>query len=280
LRASFVDVDGIKTRFLHGGRGPALFLLHGVGVSASTFFRNIDVLGARCTVYAPDMLGHGFTDSIDLKGGPPQVPTVRHLGRLADQLGVERYSIGGSSYGGLIAALMWFDRPQRVDNLILIGTGAVFHPGDEQERTLRGAAANASQAMGDPTLDSCRKRLGAICYDPRSVPEEILLDQLVSYAQPDRFDAYKATIAGLIATCSSKEHRVYTRLEQITARTLILTGREDIRAKVELHLEGRRRMPNARLAILGKCGHLPYIEHPAEFNRLVDSFLAGESVGD
>jgi pimeloyl-ACP methyl ester carboxylesterase len=39
-------------------------------------------------------------------------------------------------------------------------------------------------------------------------------------------------------------------------------------------------MPNARLAILGKCGHLPYIEHPAEFNRLVDSFLAGESVGD
>ncbi len=265
---------------LYGGSGPALLLLHGVGVSGSTFFRNIDELGRRFTVYAPDMLGHGFTDALDFKGGPPQPATVRHLGRLADRLGVERYSIGGSSYGALIAALMWFDRPERVDNLILIGSGAVFHPADEQEKTLRNAAANASQAMGDPSLESCRKRLGAICHDPRAVPEEILLDQLTSYALPDRFDAYKATIAGLIATCASPEHRVYTRLEQIKARTLILTGREDIRAKCELHVEGRKRIPDARLLILEKCGHLPYLEHPRAFNAAVEAFLAGGSVGE
>ena len=265
---------------LYGGAGPAVFLLHGVGVGGSTFCRNIDELGGRYTVYAPDMLGHGFTDAMDFKGGPPQPATVRHLGLLADRLGVERYSIGGSSYGGLIAALMWFDRPKRVDNLILIGTGAVFHPADEQERTLRNAAANASQAMGDPTLESCRRRLGAICHDSRSVPEEILLEQLTSYALPDRFEAYKATIAGLIATCASPEHRVYTRLEQLTARTLILTGREDIRAKWQLHVEGRKRMPNARLAIFEKCGHLPYLEHPQAFNAAVAAFLSGGTVGE
>lgn len=265
---------------LYGGRGPALLLLHGVGVSGSSFFRNIDELGTRYTVYAPDMLGHGFTDAVDFEGHPPQPATVRHLGMLADRLGIERYSIGGSSYGGLIAALMWFDRPKRVENLILIGTGAVFHPGEEQERTLRNAAANASQAMGDPTLESCRKRLGAICHDPRSVPEEILLDQLTSYALPDRFEAYKATIAGLIATCSSAEHRVYTRLDQLTARTLILTGREDIRAKWQLHVAGRKRMPNARLTIFEKCGHLPYLEQPQLFNNLVGEFLSGDTVGE
>jgi 2-hydroxy-6-oxonona-2,4-dienedioate hydrolase len=265
---------------LCGGSGPALFLLHGVGVSGSSFFRNIDELGRRYAVYAPYMLGHGFTDATDFKGGPPQPATVRHLGRLADRLGIERYSVAGSSYGGLIAALMWFDRPKRVDSLVLIGTGAVFHPAEEQEKTLRNAAANAGQAMGDPTLDSCRKRLGAICHDPAAVAEEILLEQLTSYALPDRFDAYKATIAGLIATCSSSEHRVYTRLEQLKARTLILTGRDDIRAKWELHVEGRKRMPDARLLILEKCGHLPYMEHPQAFNMAVDSFLAGEVVGE
>ena len=280
LRALILDVDGVRTRVLYGGTGPALFLLHGVGVSGSSFYRNIDELGRRYTVYAPDMLGHGFTDAVDFKDGPPQPPTVRHLGLLADRLDLERYSIGGSSYGGLIAALMWFDRPKRVDNLILIGTGAVFHPAEEQERTLRNAAANASQALSDPTLESCRKRLGAICYDPRSVPEEILLEQLTSYALPDRFDAYKATIAGLIATCSSSEYRVYTRLEQLSARTLILTGREDIRAKWELHVDGRRRMPNSRLAIFEKCGHLPYLEHPEAFNTAVAGFLSGEPVGE
>jgi pimeloyl-ACP methyl ester carboxylesterase len=265
---------------LYAGAGPALFLLHGVGVGGSTFLRNIDELGKRYTVYAPDMLGHGFTDAVDFNGGPPQPATVRHLGLLADALGVERYSIGGSSYGGLIAALMWFARPDRVEHLILIGTGAVFHPAEEQERTLRSAAANASQALGDPTLESCRRRLGVLCHDPRAVPEEILLEQLTSYASPDRFDAYKATIAGLIATCASAEHRVYTRLEKLEARTLILTGREDIRAKWQLHVEGRKRMPNARLLIMEKCGHLPYIEHPQAFNTAVAAFLAGESVGE
>lgn len=280
MRARFIDVDGVRTRVLYAGAGPALFLLHGVGVSGDTFIRNIDELGKRYTVYAPDMLGHGFTDAVAFKGQPPQVATVRHLGRLADILGAERYSVAGSSYGGLIASLMWFDRPARVENLIVIGSGATFHPGPEQEQTLRNAAANASQALADPTIESCRKRLGAICFDPRSVAEEILPVQLTAYALPDRFDAYKETIAGLIATCASTEHRVYSRLEQLTARTLILTGRDDIRADWKLHVEGRKRMPNARLLIFEQCSHLPYMEHPEAFNKAVDGFLAGGSVGE
>jgi len=280
MRARFIDVDGIKTRVLYAGSGPALFLLHGVGVSADTFIRNIDELGKRHTVYAPDMLGHGFTDAVSFGGRPPQVATVRHLARLAELLGVDRFSVGGSSYGGLIAALMWFDQPHRVDNLVVIGSGATFHPAAEQEQTLRNAAANAGQALADPTLESCRKRLAAICFDPRSVAEDILPVQLTSYALPDRFDAYKETIAGLIASCGSTEHRVYSRLEQLSARTLILTGREDIRADWRLHVEGRKRMPNARLLILEKCSHLPYMEHPEAFNNAVDGFLAGETVGE
>jgi hypothetical protein len=42
LRARFLDIDGIRTRVLYAGAGPALFLLHGVGVGGSTFFRNLD----------------------------------------------------------------------------------------------------------------------------------------------------------------------------------------------------------------------------------------------
>jgi hypothetical protein len=41
---------------------------------------------------------------------------------------------------------------------------------------------------------------------------------------PDRFDAYKATIAGLIDTVDSDELRIYSRLEQLTARTLTTVG--------------------------------------------------------
>jgi pimeloyl-ACP methyl ester carboxylesterase len=226
------------------------------------------------------MLGHGFTDAVDFQGGAPQPATVGHLNRLVDELGIDSYSIGGSSYGALIAALMWFERPRRVENLILVGSGAVFHPADEQERTLRRAAANAGQALANPTLESCRKRLVAICHDPRSVPEEILLEQLTSYALPNRFAAYKATIEGLIATCASPQQRVYSRLERLAARTLVITGVDDIRTRWDLHVEGRKRMPNARIALFEKCGHLPYLEHPEAFNRMTIAFLSGETVGD
>jgi pimeloyl-ACP methyl ester carboxylesterase len=280
MKARFIDVDGVRTRYLVAGNGPAVFLLHGVGMSGDTFVRNVDVLGEFFTVIAPDMLGHGFTDAVNFAGEAPQAAMRRHLERLADLLGFETYSVLGSSYGGLIAALMWFSRPLRVRDLVLIGSGSVFHPAREQRCTLRAAASNAMQALGDPTLASCRRRMAAICYDPEAVAEEVLLVQLTSYALPDRFSAYQDTIDGVIASLGSSEQTVFDRLEQLKARSLIITGRDDIRANWLRHVEGRKRMANARLVIVEQCGHLPYIEHPTRFNNLVHAFLTGGIVGE
>jgi 4,5:9,10-diseco-3-hydroxy-5,9,17-trioxoandrosta-1(10),2-diene-4-oate hydrolase len=117
-----------------------------------------------------------------------------------------------------------------------------------------------------------------ICHDPRSVGDEMLLVQLTSYALPDRFSAYKATIEGMIASLSSadpEQHRVYARLDRIKAPTLVLTGREDVRADVKMHEAGVKRMPNARLVIFERCGHLPYMEYPERFNTVVTGFMTG-----
>jgi len=279
MRAAFVDIEGVRTRYLYAGSGPPVLLLHGVGVGGECFLRNIDVLADRCLVLAPDMLGHGFTDAVEYGGGPPQPATVHHLWALCDHLGITNVSVLGSSYGALIAALMWFARPQAVPRLILVGSGAVFHPPAEQSATFHAVYANAAQAMGDPTLESCRKRIANICYDPKSVAEEMLLLQLTSYALPNRFEAYKATIAGLIGSVDSTEHRVYTRLEELAVPTLIIVGREDVRANWKFHAEGHGRIPNSRFVIMEGCGHLPFMEHPAEFNRLVSDFLEDRTAG-
>jgi pimeloyl-ACP methyl ester carboxylesterase len=152
----------------------------------------------------------------------------------------------------------------------------VFHTAAEQSGTLKAAFANASTAMGDPTLESCRNRLANICYDPKSAAEEMLLVQLTSYALPDCFPAYKATIQGMIDELGSadpEKHRVYERLDSIKVPTLVLTGREDIRAQVKMHEQGVQRIPDAELAIFERCGHLPYMEHPDLFNETVIRFL-------
>src|SRR5688572_19027797 len=160
------------------------------------FCRNIDVLAKDFTVVAPDLLGHGFTGMVDLKGQPPQTEVVKHLGKLVDHLGFDSFSVGGNSYGGLLAPLMYFDRPQQVKKVIIIGSASTFHPPEEINATLKNTLANGSAAMQNPTWESCVKRLANIVYDAASIPAEVIPMQLTIYAYPDRLDAYRQTVLG------------------------------------------------------------------------------------
>jgi pimeloyl-ACP methyl ester carboxylesterase len=277
MRIKFIDVGKVRTRYLDAGEGEPVILLHGVGMSGDVFLPNIGPLSGSFRVLAPDLCGHGFTDAVDFGGEPPPVVMARHVIDLAKALGLSSYTVGGSSFGALIAALMYFLAPDHVRRLIVIGSGSVFHPGDEQKRTLRAAMANGVTAMADPTLESCRQRMARIVYDAKTVPEEVFPIQLTAFALPDRLSAYQATIGGTIDTMDAPDARVFGRLEKIAAPTLVITGREDVRASWELTTAGVQRMPDARLRIYERCGHMPFMEHPDRFNADVSDFLASTS---
>ncbi len=274
MKCKLEEVGGLSTRWLYEGDGPVVLLIHGVGGSGDMWYKNIDFLADKgYTAIAPDIVGHGFTAATEFEGEPPQMIAMRHLNALMDHVGADEYVVGGSSYGALLSSLMYFDRPERVKKAVLIGSGSTFHPSDDQVRTLEGARANGSKAMEEPTWRVCQQRLGNICYDPGTVLTETLLVQMTSYALPDRLDAYLKTIEGLMATADT--HRVYDKLEKMDLPVLIITGREDIRSNWELTVEGQKRMPEARLEIYDKCGHLPMSEYPDKFNQQVMEFLAG-----
>lgn len=273
MRAHFVEVDGVRTRYLRAGSGTPLLLLHGVGYSGDCFIRNIEPLAAHFTVIAPDMLGHGFTAAPPFAGIAPQVAMARHLDRMTDILGLGPAHVGGSSFGALVAALMYFNRPDRVGRLLLIGSGSVFHTGEEQEKTLRAAAANAGRALADPTLAVCRQRSAGIVFDPACIPEEMIWIQATSYAAEDRVAAYQATIEGSIAAMGDPAARVLERLERIACPVRITVGREDVRADWRRHVEGAARMPRAELAIYEQCSHMPFLEHAGRFNSETVEFL-------
>ncbi|MCE2481870.1 MAG: alpha/beta fold hydrolase [Alphaproteobacteria bacterium] len=161
MRASFIDVGGITTRYLHAGEdhGQALLLIHGGGVAADTWLCNIEPLGQEFAVYAPDNIGHGFTDAIELGSDLPQPHTTRHLVDFLDTLGIDRFSVAGSSYGALIAGLIYFEVPERVEKLILVGSSSVFDCDEKYGMALQGAYDNAAKTMGIPDLADCRRRM-------------------------------------------------------------------------------------------------------------------------
>ena len=87
MRFEFAHIDGAKTRYLIGGSGPGVILVHGVGMSADTWFWTIPELAKQFRVAAPDLLDNGFTGAGKYMGGPPHPFIVEHLLRFADHLG-------------------------------------------------------------------------------------------------------------------------------------------------------------------------------------------------
>ena len=125
MRAKFIDVNGVRTRYLYEGSGDPLVLLHGSGAFADNFYKKIDTLAdPGYAVYAPDLIGHGFTDPIDFEG-PPEPHMSNHVAQFVDLMGLSRFFLAGWSMGCLMACLVYFTMPKRIRKLVLISGGAV-----------------------------------------------------------------------------------------------------------------------------------------------------------
>lgn len=270
----FVVVNGRKTRVIRAGDGPPLVLLHPLGHSADVFIRNIDVLACSYSVYAPDLPGHGFSDDFDVDDTPPQLVARDHVLALMDGFKQPSFVVAGSSFGGLVAALIALHAPRRVRKLCVIGSASTFTAGDMQQTALQAVKANASTAMQAPTLTSCRGRLRNICYDGTSVAEEILPLQMTYYALPGRFSVFVAIIEAFIESTKAGTGAALPSLEELAMPTLVIVGRHDAGANWRAHEEGVKRMRDGRIVIIEECGHLPYMEQPQRFNDSLLGFLA------
>ena len=275
MRASFVPVNGIRTRYYHGGdSGPNLVLVHGVGAAADTWVRNIDALAEHFSVYALDLIGHGYSDSIDMADAVPQEVQLQHLFGFVDRLGMDRYTLAGSSFGGMISALAYFERPHQLDKLVLVGA-PVFDTPEELEKAARDAQANQSAALAAPSAAMIRERNIGSSYLKGDVFEEIILSQLTAFALPGRQQAFTETIEGVVRSADDPEWHVRHRLAEMNVPTLVVIGRHDPRASWQRALEGQGRMPDCRVEIFDACGHKPQSEYADKFNRLMISFVLG-----
>lgn len=272
LKARFINLRGLNTRYLTAGNGPALLLVHPVGYPAEVFAHVMPRLAHHFTLIAPDLPGQGHSQAPADWDGAPQNFMAEHLLALADQLEIDRFAVLGSSLGGLIAALVALRAPARVAQLILVGTGSVFNLPASQPQALQAVYDNGSRAYADPSLDSCRQRLANTCHRMPAA-DDILLTQITAYALPGVGDAYRRIIEGVAATITDPACNAYDHLEALNTPTLVVVGTHDKRTSVPAHAAGVARMPNARLAEIDQCGHLPFLEYPETFASLTLEFL-------
>ena len=114
----YVEVNGIKLRYITVGEGPPLVLLHTLRTQLDMFQKMIPALSQHFTVYALDYLGHGFSDIPKVEYTPELF--ADSVSRFLDKMDVKDAIVVGESIGGTLALLLAAKHNPRVKKAIAI----------------------------------------------------------------------------------------------------------------------------------------------------------------
>ena len=118
----------LHVRVLESGAGPPLVLVHGSGMSASTWAPLMPHLDGHRLV-AFDLPGFGLSDAYDYSGRSLREHAVAQLTSVFDALAIEHAPVVGTSLGGMWALCFAIAAPDRVTAVASLGVPAVALPG-------------------------------------------------------------------------------------------------------------------------------------------------------
>ena len=270
----FIKVNGINVHYKTYGQGdPVFVLLHGFGASLFSWHEVTAPLAEMGTVIAYDRPAFGLTERpLEWDGESPysQESQVELAIGLMDTLGIEQAILVGNSAGGTISMLTTLKYPERVQSLILVdpavyaggGAPAWSRPllGTPQMRHLGPLVARQIQTRGPELVELA-------WHDPAKITPEIL----EGYQKPLRVDNWDKALWEL--TISSRESGLAERLSEFDLPVLVITGDDDRIVPTEQSLRLAEEIPNAQLAVIPQCGHVPHEECPDVFMQAVTNFL-------
>ena len=244
VQTGTVSVDDGQLYYETSGEGPTVVLIHGFGVDRRMWAGQIDALSDRYTVVAYDLRGFG-------KSSMPS-GTYRHyddLAALLDHLGVTKAALVGSSLGGRVALDFAIAHPERARALI---TAAGIPSGFDFNRP-PGTPPGPNKALFRATLE----RLS----DETAASLKGMVDDYSRWHRKNKDPREEVTPPAV------------KRLGEIMAPTLVTVGSlddPDFHRAAEALVMGIAR---PRKHVFEGCGHLPNLDAPEAFNRVVLDFL-------
>src|SRR5437763_5744229 len=112
-----LQVKGGRVRYLTGGEGPPLVLVHGLGGSAWNWTELAPLLARRHRVLVPDLPGHGGSSALPAVSGLE--PYADRVALVAEREGMLPAPVVGHSLGGMVVLRMALRRPEDVPALVL-----------------------------------------------------------------------------------------------------------------------------------------------------------------
>ena len=268
----YLEVDGIRIRYIKVGQGPALVLLHTLRTQLDLFEKVVPELATAFTVYAVDYPGHGFSD----------IPKARYEAQffadsvegVLDALDLQGAMLAGVSIGGAISLLIAARRNPRVTCVVAI------NPYDYAKG--RGLARSSflgwmiMTTSGIPIVGETVMRLRNLMImkavfeggvaDPDSIPQELLHEMNLVGNRPGHYRAF----ISLLRNAASWETAT-KGYSNIDIPVLLIWGDEDW-ATPEEKDHDRELVPGAEMVTVSHAGHFLPLDRPDELIAQLRSF--------
>jgi pimeloyl-ACP methyl ester carboxylesterase len=265
--------DGARAHVRDQGNknGPVLVLVHGSNASLFTWEPWVTRLFQDFHIVTMDLPGHGLTGAVP-NDDYSQEGMVKFVDEVADALRLRKFTIGGNSMGGGVAARYAEEHPDRVTALILVDAAGEPTPtGDRVPLVFKIARI---PVLNKILLHITPRALVEEGLDDAIVRKNILTDKMIDqYWEFARMEGSRAANGQrfmLPFPDAVKKH-----IGDIKAPTLILWGDKDHLIPVVAAHEFQADIPGSQLVIYPDTGHIPQEEVADRSAQDVRTFLNG-----
>ncbi len=272
----FTSIDGMRIHYQEAGdeNAPPLILVHGF-ISSNLVWNEVflPLAQAGLRVIAPDLPGYGYSDKPE-DGEYTIAAQARAVLGLMDRLEIDRATIVGASYGGAVAALLALDCPERVAKLVLVG--AVSNDEPKKKLLLRLASVPLLGDLATPLFLGSRwilRKRTADVYRRLGLP----IDERKLEARHHLLETANTHRAMIRTVRRWSANRISREASLIRQPTMLIWGEEDTHIPISDAFRLRDAIPNSRLIVFRRCGHLPPTEYPEKFVQVVSDFCNTEA---
>ena len=264
LNDGFVQLTDTELYYQTAGEGPPLVFVHAGIADSRLWRRQLDTFATRYRVIAYDLRGYGKSDL-----PPDSFAHYRDLSDLLTALNIDTANFVGASMGGATVINFALDQPHRVTSLTLVDPAVGGYEFTDEETIAgwkeateayeAGDLERAAAIESDMWLAGPHRSLDDIDSESRNLVRTMLLR---SYELVNRE-----------ATEAEQNPPAIERLRELTAPVLLVVGKLDTPDMKSIAERLEREIPTCRVESVADAAHLPSLERPEEFEKLLGSFL-------
>lgn len=248
--------------------GEVVCLVHGLLMDTGVWVDQVAALHARgFRVLRVDLRGHGGSDVGEGRFGPEQL--AGDLLALLDHLQIDAVHYVGLSLGGVVGQALALSNAARLRSLVLCSTPTATFEDAHQAWRSRALGALKTESTASAAAGSLGRWFPSDFAARRPAAYQRIRDTAAS-TRPEGY-------AGCLEALQGYDYD--GRLQEIRLPTLVICGAADTSTDARHHKSISDRIAGSEYHALPGTGHLPNVERPELFNRILTDWLSAPRTG-